>query len=169
MTGLILALAGAGAFYCFIFRDWDYKKKLTFKLVLAYISLSGLVLCLFAVIISIRDVYREEKDRSLSERLSGAAYEISEGDYSGLAMRMALDGDYEPEFDYLWERLEMYECCNRYLVYKEAAGKTDASLEAAEYAAKYEGMLLSLCREPEYTENLPYAEYYLRQAGLWEQ
>lgn len=165
MTGLLACVVAAVAFYLFVYRYWDYKKKFTCKSVLIYLSLGVFVLMLISAVTTVGMVYENEQDKTLAKRMDMVQFHISRGDYSDLAGNMAYEADYEPEFEYVWERLEMYETCGRYLVFSIAAPKTE-NPEYAGMAEKYEKELIALCSHPGYAENADYGEYYLRRAGI---
>lgn len=165
MTGLLACVVAAVVFYLFVYRYWDYKKKFTCKSVLIYLSLGVFVLVLISAIVTVGMVYENEQDKTLAKRMDRVQYHISRGDYSDLAGNMAYEADYEPEFEYVWERLEMYETCSRYLVFSVAAQNTGEP-GYADMAAEYEKELIALCSHPEYAENADYGEYYLRRAGI---
>ncbi len=166
---VIILLILIAMFYFNIYLKWEYKKKLTFKLVFTYLTSAVLILQFIILFGIIFKIYEEEKDRTLAERAARVELYLNRGDYSALAGHMELNGNYEPEFEYIWERMEIYECSHRYLVFASAEknGRNDNAY--AEYTLKYKNMLLSLCQDPDYQENTRYGEYCLKQAGLEKQ
>lgn len=168
MKVLFLIVAALIAFYVYVYRTWDYKKKFNCKMALIYVSLGLFLLCLVIAVQTVGIVYEEEQSKTLAARTDRIQYEINRGDYSDLASSMQYDADYEPEFEYLWERLSMYECCNRYLIFTKAKERLPAE-GYEEKAGEYKEMLSALCENPKYAENKAYGEYYLRQAGLLPQ
>lgn len=168
MIGFLVVIAAMAAFYIYIYRHWDYKKKFTFKSVMIYVSLGILVLMVWILIGFVKEAAEEERYNMLESRLDRVRDLEGYADYSRLQDTMILYGDYEPEFEYAWERVEMYANYNQYLIFARAA---EAGLgEGYEtMAEKYKEALLSLCLEPDYPKNIPYGEDFLKRAGLWEE
>lgn len=73
------------------------------------------------------------------------------------------DRDYEPEFDYLWERLQMYACRNRYRMYAAAEERESSGGEFAGKARVWRQELIKLCTQPEYPENEAVAAFWLEE------
>ena len=167
MIGLIIFIALVAIFYFHVYRKWDYKKKFTCKTVLIYLSLMCTVLWASFLITTIADVVESEQDKMLVSRLERAQGSAWRGDYGWLADHMDLDGDYEEEFEYLWERLYMYNASRRYIIF-QASSKAGLGEEYDEYAAMWEERLLKVCMQPEYEENIPYGQMFLEQAGIEE-
>ena len=163
---IIILLIGIAMFYFNIYVKWEYKKKLTFKLVFTYLTSAVLILQLIILCGIIFKIFAEEKDRTAGERYARAESYVNRGDYGTLAGVMEQNGNYEPEFEYIWERMEIYECSHRYLVFAAAEENGRNDSEYAEYTLKYKNMLLSLCKAPDYKENVKYGEYCLKQVGL---
>lgn len=168
MIGFLVVIAAIAAFYIYIYRHWDYKKKFNFKSVMIYISLGILVLMIELVISFVMEAAEEEEYNMLETRLDRIRAEEGYADYSRMQDTMVLYGDYETEFEYAWERVEMYANYNRYLIFREAAEK-GLGEEYAAMAAKYREALLTLCLDPDYPENIPYGEDFLKRAGLFEE
>lgn len=166
IKGIIILLIGIAMFYFNVFIKWEYKKKLTFKLVFTYLTSAVFVLQLIILCGIIFNIFEEEKDRTSTERYARAESYINRGDYSSLAGLMEGNNNFEPEFEFIWERMEIYECSHRYLVFVSAEKNGRNDSEYAEYTLKYKNMLLSLCKEPDYKENVKYGEYCLKQVGL---
>jgi hypothetical protein len=155
----------AAAFYVYIYRKWDYKKKFVFKTVLVYLSLACTIIWISALITTIVDVVEQEQDRMLESRLERAEGTAWRGDYGWMADHMDMDQDYEPEFEHLWERLYMYNGSKRYIIFRAAS---EAGLGEAyeQRAAEWEERLLKVCTCPEYEENIPYGKAFLEQAEI---
>jgi hypothetical protein len=166
MIAVIFVIVGMIAFFLRIYSNWNYKQKFTFKSVCIYISLGVLLLMICSAFYTVGLVYENEQDRMLPSRLSSIRYTADRGEYMWLAEYMDYDKDYEPEFEYLWERLEMHDCCYAYLIYHTAAGRFPDNQKFAEQEQKYREKLISLCNSPCYQENAPYGEYFLNRAGL---
>ncbi len=165
MVGFLGLAAGIAAFYIFIYRDFNDTKKFVFKSVCIYLSLIVTVFVVLITVWTVRDAVEEKKSDMLPTRLSYA--ERNADDYAWLVSEMKYERDFEPEFEYLWERAEMYESCYRYQIFAAAAENMPSEEKIyAENAEKYREMLLSLCKAPDYEKNIPYGEYFLRQAGL---
>ena len=162
---VLFVAAAILAFFVYVYRFWDYKKKFTFKSVMIYISLGIFVLVVLSTATTVTMVLEEEQDKTLSARMRGLQYELSHADYSSIAFNMKYDADYEPEFEYLWEQLRMYEYSNRYQVFK-AAGEELGQNEYTERAAVYEQKLKELCTNPEYAENADLGVFLLKRAGM---
>lgn len=165
MTALLVIAAGIAAFYFYIYRGFTDSQKLNFKIVAVYVSALLLLLSVSMAFFSVKLAYENEQAGTVAMRMKNVQFYLSRGEFSSLAVNMRDTKSYEADFEYVWERLEMYECCNRYLVYEQAAQNTGKA-EYAEAAAKYRDQLLSLCRNAEYPENNDYGAYYLRRAGI---
>ena len=152
--GVIIFLIGLVMFYVKWYSKWDTYKKIAFKGVLVYLSLGFSVIALVIFAETVSQMYEEQKTNTLAYRLEQVQRDANRGDYSSLLEDLNWYNDYEPDFDYLWERVEMYECMNRYFV----SGRT------AEYAER----LCTLCRNPDYEVNRTYGDYFLKMAGLSE-
>lgn len=168
MIGFLIVIAAIAAFYIYIYRHWDYKKKFNFKSVMIYISLGLLVLMIELVISFVMEAAEEERYNMLESRLDRVQYLEAYADYSQMQDTMVVYGDYEPEFEYAWERVEMYANYNRYLIFREAA-ENGLGEEHVAMAEKYREALLALSLEPDYPENIPYGEDFLKRAGLFEE
>lgn len=165
MMGIILFIALAAAFYFFVYRKWNYKRKFTCKTVLIYISLAITVFWGWYTVTVIADVVETEQRRMLVSRLERAEGSAWRGDYGWLADHMDLDGSFEEEFEYLWERLYMYTGSRRYMIFR-AADKAGLGEAYSKKASEWEEKLLKVCYAPEYEENIPYAQAFLEQADL---
>lgn len=165
MTGVVFVLAGIAAFYFWVYRNWNYKNKFTFKTICVYLLLGVTVLMLWAAVDTVIEVAEDEQYRMLERRLSSVKDTARDEDYNWLADYLQGDSDYEEEFEYLWERLTMYSSCNRYLVFRAAA---QAGLGEAfeEKAQEYEMLLREIGENPSYEENVPYGRAFLEKAGL---
>lgn len=165
MMVFIIFIALAAAFYFHIYKKWNYKKKFTFKSILIYLSVICTVLYASFTIQTIVDVVESEQYKMLESRMERAVGSALRGEYDLLADHMDLYQDYEAEFEYLWERLYMYNGSRRYIIFRAAseAGLGEAYTERAE---EWKEKLLSVCGSPEYEENIPYAKAFLEQAGI---
>lgn len=164
MTGVLVILAGIAAFYVYVYRKFTDTQKLNFKIVAVYVSALLFLLVVSVVVASVKMAYENEQDRTVAVRMKDVEFDLSRGDLASLPQRMQSYKDYEADFEYIWERLEMYECSNRYLVYERAAQNTgDEQYQLM--AQTYREQLLALCN-PEYGQNADYAAFYLRRAGI---
>lgn len=155
-------------FYLFIYREWSYKGKLAFKIVLTYITLSITVLMMILLVWSVGSAFSVEKEKTLASRLDSTSYPFTNGYYADLAYRLNNDMDYEPEFEHMWERLRIYASYNQYLVYA-AANKQE--LLSGTYEAEeeyYKNLFIELCKDPDYAENKDFGEYYLNLKEIGE-
>lgn len=168
MMGIIIFIALVAAFYSYKYRKWDYKKKFTCKTVLIYFSLVCTAFWAWYTVVTVVDVVDSEQRKMLASRLERAEGSAWRGDYGWMADHMDLDQDYEEEFEYLWERLYMYTGSRRCIIFDAAR---DAGLGEAyeQKAAEWEEKLLKVCRAPKYEENIPYAEAFLKMAGITEE
>lgn len=165
MKTLLVLTAGIAAFYFFLYRGFTDSQKLNFKIVLVYVSGVCLLLAVLMMVFSVKEASEYEKERTVAARMQNVQHILSRGEFSSLASQMQYSASYEADFEYVWERLEMYECCNCYLMYAQAAQNTqDAAYEKA--AEEYRQKLLLLCGDPEYTENRDHGAYYLECAGM---
>ena len=166
----MLFLVGLGivcfAFYQAVYRGWSFKGKLIFKIVLFCLTIFVTVLMVILLIWTIAGVFEEEKDKSLASRLTMVERDVADGSYTDMAFWMNLDMDYEPEFDYMWERLQMYASYNRYVVFKAAEEREAVAGEFAGKAEYYKNEFIRLCENPTCSENEEFGEYYLEQKGL---
>ncbi len=167
MIGLIIFIALVAMFYFHIYRKWDYKKKFTCKTIFIYFSLVCTVFWASFLIKTIADVVESEQYKMLASRLERAQGCAWRGDYGWLADHMDLDRSYEDEFEYLWERLYMYNSSKRYIIFHAAS---EAGLGEAYdmHAEKWEERLMKICSQPEYEENISYGKAFLEQVGIWE-
>lgn len=162
-------LIGAGlvcaAFYYFFYRRMGYKGRLIFKSVLLGVTLLGTAASVFVLIWSIRESFGLERDRTLAGRLSAVEYCANAARYTDMAFWLDNDRDYEPEFDYLWERLQMYACRNRYRMYAVAEESESCGGEFAGKAKAWRQELIKLCMQPEYPENEAVAAFWLEEVS----
>lgn len=168
MIVIFLIFAATLAFYDYVYKHWNYRKKYTFKTVMIYVSLGMLVLNAGMLISYIRDAAEDEEYYMLQSRLNRVMALEAEADYGSMQDTMQLYYDYEPEFEYAWERLEMYAVYNRYQIFQKAAENELGELYVQK-AEAYKEELLSSCLEPDYTVNIRYGEDFLRRAKLWEE
>lgn len=168
MIGIIFFIALVTAFYFGIYKKWDYKKKFTCKTIFIYFSLVCAVLWASFLVKTIADVVESEQYKMLASRLERAQGCAWRGDYGWLADHMDLDRSYEDEFEYLWERLYMYDGSKRYTIF-HAASKAGLGEEYDNRAAMWKERLEEVCLQPEYEENISYGKAFLEQAGIWEE
>lgn len=165
MMGWLVVAAAIVAFYFYIYRNWNYKVKFTFKAVMIYLTSGMLLLSIVAVISMVKDAAEESRMDSFEYRMDSIESAEGEGKFPQLADTLILYDDYEPEFEYAWERVLMYTYYNRYLVFKEAIDAGMGEAYEAE-ALKYQEALFNICKEPTYDENIPYGQDFLERAGL---
>ena len=163
LIGLIIVCY---AFYRAVYKRWSFKGKLVFKIVLLCLTIFFTVLMVIMVIWSVKGAFEAEKEKSLANRLSMVERRSADGNYPDMAFWMNLDMDYEPEFDYMWERLQMYASYNRYVVFKAAEEREAVAGEFAGKAEYYKKEFIRLCENPACPENEEFGEYYLEQKGL---
>ena len=165
MMGLLIFAAFVFGFYHFFYQKWNYIAKFTFKTVMIYVTMGVTVLMIFAVIGMAKDAVEARNEDTPEYRLRKVQAAEGDEDLKQLADLMVLYEDYEPEFEYAWERVTMSEVFNRYILFlsaKEAGlGETYESMEAY-----YRTELIKLCQSPVYEENKPYAQDFLKRAGL---
>ena len=164
MEGLIIIVMIILAFRRWVYSKQDENIKLAIKAGLVYISGIFLLFMLWATFSTIEDVYDEEQSRTLAHRLDRVDYAFTRGSIDSLRDYMKWDKNYEDEFEYAWERMEMYECSNYYLVYEKAAERLGG--EYTGKAEEYENFLKKMCMDPDYPQNTSYAEYFLQYTGL---
>lgn len=163
MGVIILLFIICMAFYRHLYKKWGFKGKLIFKSILLCFTVSGTLLMALLLIWSVRETFESEKDKSLSVRLQTTEYDANEGRYTDMAFWLDADGDYEPEFAYLWERLMMYASYNRYVVFAAAEEREELSEAFAGKAEYYKTEFIRLCQEPEYPQNEEFGAYYLEE------
>ncbi|MGN0401765.1 MAG: hypothetical protein ACI4HQ_05840 [Acetatifactor sp.] len=153
------------------YRKWSFKKKFGFQMVLVNLMLPVTAFMVFAAVFSVREAAENVRDNALSTRLEQTQfYENHTGEYYRCGNYLMLEQDYEQEFEYLWERLCMYETSHRYRVFSKAVEQLDREENADErqklesMAERYGEQLRAFCKVPVYAQNLPYADYYLEQA-----
>jgi len=154
------------AFYRAVYKGWSFKGKLIFKIVLLCLTVFFTVLMVIMVIWSVKGAFEEEKDKSLANRLMMTEREAADGSYTDMAFWLNNDMDYEPEFDYMWERLQMYASYNRYVVFSAAEERDALAGEFAGKAEYYKNEFIRLCENPVCPENEEFGKYYLKQKGL---
>lgn len=165
MMGLIIFVALVFGFYHCFYKKWNYIAKFTFKSVMIYITLGMTVLMMFAVIGMVKEAVEAINADTPEYRLGRIYAAEGYGDLKQVADLLVLYEDYEPEFEYAWERVTMNEVFNRYMVFLSAK---EAGLDE-EYQAMeecYRAELLKICKSPVYEENIPYAQDFLKRAGL---
>lgn len=165
MIFLIFIIVIIAVFYIKVYREWNYNRKFVFKSVLIYLGLGFTALMLFATVAAVGGVIENQREKMLPTRLEYAEHDIERSDYTGAANYMVYSNSYEEEFEYIWERVSMYECCLRYRFFA-AADEKEMGSEYTKKAKEYEKLLSELCGSPEYSKNIPYGEYFWEQAGL---
>lgn len=158
--GIVIAVVGIAFFYFKVYQKWEYRARFGFKIVMIYLTLIGTFFGGGMAVWSVGDVLENEQSKLLASRLEFAKGTAEKNDYAWLAGFMEYDQDYEEEFEYLWERLVMYESSLQYRIYSAA---DDAGLgeEYAKGADKYEAMMVEYCTNPTYKENAPYGELFM--------
>lgn len=142
-----------------------YKQKFLYKSIALCLGLSFTLLLLFATVAAVGGMIDAQQEKMIPARLAYAEYEIAHGDYTSAANYMTLNNCYEEEFEYIWERVSMYESCLRYRFFA-AAEEEEMGEEYSKKAYECRKMLSELCENPAYSKNIPYGEYFLEQAGL---
>ena len=169
MIGIILVVTACLLFYMH-FRKWSYKKKLAFKMLLANLLLLFTAFSVFAAVFSVKETAEYRKDSSLSNRLENTMY--FENDMERFAWYggyMAMCQNYEEDFEYIWERLCMYNESHRYRLFEAAMNRAEAEGRAEElrlYETRVQESgrrLERLCESHVYEENRPYAKIFLEQ------
>lgn len=165
MMGWLVVAAAIVAFYLYIYRKWDYKAKFTFKAVMIYLTLGMSVLTIIAVISMVGTAAENIRMDTPEYRMDRIESAEGYGDLLQMADTLILYNDYEPEFEYAWERVTMYAYYNRYIVFKEAV-ESGLGREYEEIAFKYKEALFDICEEPAYDENIPYAQDFMERVGM---
>lgn len=163
---IVIVAVLAWLFYKKFYTKWSYYGKFIFKAVLLCLTAVPLMVMLVGAITMIPDVYEGEKDKQVPARLESMEGTMNDGRYYEVADRMELFRNYEEEFDYVWERLQMYACYNHYVMYERALEREPENKAYAEELEQYKTRLYELCRNPEFAENDLYAEHYIEEAGL---
>lgn len=163
VIGLLIVCA---AFYIYIYRGWSFKGKIIFKSILLGITLFCTVLMVILLIWSIGGTFASEKDKTLATRLNTVERDVNNGMYTDMAFWLDIDMDYEPEFDYLWERLQMYASYNQYVIFAAAQEREELADEFVGKAEYYKNEFIKLCQNPACAENEEFGEFYLEQTGL---
>lgn len=154
------------AFYMYIYRGWSFKGKMVFKIILLGITLFCTVLMVILLIWSIGGTFASEKDKTLASRLNTVERDSNSGMYTDMAFWLDIDMDYEPEFDYMWERLQIYASYNQYVIFSAAEEREELAEAFAGKAEYYKGEFIRLCQNPLCAENEEFGKYYLEQKGL---
>ena len=165
MMGLLIFAALVFGFYHFFYKKWNYIAKFTFKTVMIYITMGITILMIYACIGMVKDAVEARNEDTPEYRLGRIQAAEGDADLKQMADLMVLYEDYEPEFEYAWERVTMSEVFNRYMLFLSAkeAGLGEEYETLEEY---YRTELLKLCQSPAYEENKLYAQDFLKRAGL---
>lgn len=166
MGFLFILIIGIVWFYFKIYGKWGYYGKFICKAIILSYVLLHTVLFMIGTVSLIPKVYEEQKENAVSRRLEKVKQTMNKGNYCDVAAEMYLYDNYEPEFEFVWERLQMYACYEQYLVFKEAAVREPDNQDYANGLERYETILYDVCQKPEYKENIVYGEYYLQEAGF---
>lgn len=137
------------------------KMKQTLAVILGVVFLVVLGLA----IASVNSSYSNIKEYDTSYRLSRAESHLARGDMGHTKNFLVLYDCYEPEFDYLWEQIDMHDLYSRYLIYVKAAEvETDLEMKGrfAEKALQMKNDLMKLCEGSTFDENKAMAEHYSR-------
>ena len=146
-----------------------YYQKFAVKSILAWLSVVFFGLNLLVAITSIQISYEEILDHDINYRLERVESNLAKGEFEHAETVLSLYDCYEPEFDYAWEQVDMYELYNRYLIYVKAAeNETDADMKERfeEKALEMKETLIEVCKNSTYDKNILYAEYY--GTLIWE-
>ena len=165
MIGFLFVVALIAAFYLYVYKKWDVKKKLTCMAILVYLTASFTLLLVFVTIYTVGDVVENEQADMKQKRLSRAEDLCMGGEYAWLAMELVDGRDYEEDFEPYWERAGLYNGCNRYLVFRAAA---EAGLGPVyeEKAEEFGSFFEQLSQNPQYAENAFYADFFAQKAGM---
>lgn len=146
-----------------------YYQKFAVKSVLAWLSVGFFGISLLVAVASIQMSYEEIMDHDMSYRLERVESSLMRGDFDHAQTVLELYDCYEPEFDYAWEQVDMYQLYNRYLIYVKAAEEetdADMKLRFEEKAKEMKDTLIELCQNSTLEKNKLYAEYY--GTLIWE-
>lgn len=140
-----------------------YYQKFAVKSILAWLSVGFFGLSLLMAVATIQMSYEEIMDHDLSSRLERVESSLMRGDFDHAQMVLELYDCYEPEFDYAWEQVDMYELYNRYLIFTQAAANEADQEMKGRFEVKAQEMketLIALCQNSTEEKNALYAEYY---------
>ncbi len=165
---LIFAVVAALAFYTALYRKFDYNAKIVCKAIIIYLGLGITALSIMLVIVGVKAVAEQERDKQLPSRLKSIEYYAAGNDYVWMVDFMEMDMDYEEEFECYWERAIMHEMMLRYRIY-QAAAEAELGEEFDAEAVKYEQLMRKYCEEPIYAQNIPYGEYFMELSGYIEE
>ena len=147
-----------------VYTRWNDIRKVKFMSSLATaVLVITLCVALFSIgYVAIRMGTSSHGD--VNSRMKRLADYADNNFYEGLSTQMQIKEAYEKEFEPYWERLLMHDYTFKYRVYQAAA---DAGLgeDHVEKAAEYERLMKSLCENPVYPVNEPYAEYFLEKSA----
>ena len=136
------------------------KGLIKFMNVIVTIQIIGTVLLFFVTsTLSIMDVMEVQGAKTV-DKMEDLSYEIESNNYTSMVNSMEFNRDYEPEFEYLWERCLMNTVSLRYKIYHAAAEK-GAGSEFDALAEEYRQMVEDYCENPVYPENEPYGDYFM--------
>lgn len=156
---LFMMLSAIISFFRKKYTKFDDNGKIVSKAIMIYFGLAITALSVFATVSFVLDAAEEIKNKQLPSRIRFIEYSAKEHDYKWMADLMEFDMDYEEEFECYWERVIMHEVTMRYRIYAAAAERGMG--EKYEIKAKeYDDQMEKYCREPSYSQNIPYAEYF---------
>lgn len=153
-----------------------YKKSETAQISIKITLISVLTFVLIGsgiyFICSIVGVCVEEANNSVESRLAEVNLELNQGDYY-FAREELVDGScYEPEFEYAWERLLMYEAYKKYEIrrlaleaIKEANEDAERMQNMQEEVEIYKRELLDLCQNSKEDANKAYVQFFEMKLG----
>lgn len=153
-----------------------YKKSETAQISIKITLISVLTFVLIGsgifFICSIVGVCVEEANNSVESRLAEVNLELNQGDYY-FAEKELIDGlCYEPEFEFAWERLLMYEAYKKYEIMKtaleaieEAGGDNERMRIMQEEMDSCEQELLNLCQNSKEDANKAYVQFFEMKLG----
>lgn len=148
-----------------------YKKSLTAQISFKITFLSVLTFVFIAsgiyLICGVVGVCIEEANSSVESRLDEVNLELNTGDYYFAREELVDELCYEPEFEYAWERLLMYEAYKKYEIrrlaleaIKEANEDAERMQNMQEEVEIYKQELLNLCRNSKEDANKAYVQFF---------
>lgn len=148
-------------------KKQSYLKRLTIKIILSNVALVMAGMGVILLVSCVVAVYTATNESSLPYRQMEVEDYLAQGDYYYADMTLRLGDDYEPVFDYAWERVAMYYTYDSYLLFNRALDNEELSPEWSDIFAQrkqeYEVQLRTICEKSQLEENQLYKEFYLRK------
>ena len=153
-----------------------YKKSETAQISIKITFISALTFVLIGsgiyFICSIVGVCVEEANNSVESRLADVNLKLNTGDYYFAEKELLDELCYEPEFEFAWERLLMYEEYKRYEIFRTALevlmaenGDAERIQTVQEELENCEQELLNLCQNSTEEENEAYVQFFEMKLG----